>query len=146
MKLLSALALAEKLFSAGMATGNVVQPPKSRMVQGFLFLAMMLGIVSFVFFMIALNAWLQTGYSKEAAALMTALASLASAVVVGLSVFAASLYRQMRMLRIKRIVKKNATNFFQSAARELDDPIRDHPGLSAAVATIVGFLIARKII
>jgi hypothetical protein len=146
MNLLRAVALAETLFSAGRATTNVAPPPKNRAVQCFLALSVLLGAVSFVFFMIALNTWLQTSYSKEASALITALVSLGTALLLALCATAGSLYRQARMMRIKQVVRRNAMNFFQSAAKEMDDPIRNHPGLSAALATIIGFLVAKKIL
>ena len=146
MNLLRAIALAETVFSAGRVTGNVAPPSKNRVVQCLLALSVLLGTVSFVFFMIALNTWLQLSYSKEASALVTALVSLGTALVIALCAAAGSIYRQARMMRIKQVVRRNAMNFFKSAAKEMDDPIRNHPGLSAALATIVGFLVAKKIL
>lgn len=139
------LPIAEQLLMMG-AIGGQMQPRKQdktlQIIYGF---AAVLVLVSVMFMILALSYWLKQNYEPDVAAIVTGGVVLSLALLVTAVGYAYSVIRKSKIHAVGDELKDKVFKAIEDISEELEDPIRDYPKSSVALATLAGYLFGTKI-
>lgn len=121
-------------------------PKKSKAGLGLQLLAGVLVIVALGFLIAALHAWLVAQYTPDVAALITAGAIFALAMVAALAAYGVAHQRRLRVAMFKHDMKNNIQNVIDTFDEELGEHVRENPVTALAVAGIAGFILADRVL
>lgn len=102
--------------------------------------------VALIFLIIALHNYLETRYTADMAALITAGFVAGLAAIFALLGFSALNQRHSRLETVKQELTDNLAALFEAVGEELDDPVRNHPKTALAAAALAGFFVANKLL
>lgn len=102
--------------------------------------------VAVIFLIVALHNWLGANYTPDMAALITAAFVALMAAIFGLLGYASINRRHSRLEAMKSELTDNLAALLEAVGEELDDPVRNHPKTSLAVAALAGFLVADRML
>lgn len=140
------LPVAEQLLMLG-ALGGQVQPRRSDKLGMIIFgVAALLGVVALVFLIVAMSYWLQSRYSPDLAALLTAGVALSFAVLVAAVGYAVNEIRKNKINAVADELKERVSNALEAVSEEMEDPIRAYPKSSLALASLAGYVIGSKVL
>lgn len=103
-------------------------------------------LVALIFGVIAAYQWLLAHYPADMAALLAGtfvLAVSASLAAIGLTILNR---RQSRFKEMKEELTHHVSAVYDAVAEELDDPIRNHPKTTIALAALAGYILADRIL
>jgi ElaB/YqjD/DUF883 family membrane-anchored ribosome-binding protein len=70
---------------------------------------------------------------------------LALALLVAAAGYAYSVIRKNKIEAVGDEIKDKVLKVLESVADEMEDPIRDHPKSSVAIATLAGYLVGNRL-
>lgn len=128
--------------------GTLVVSNKSKI--GFLLfgIAAICLIGSLILLIIGVYHWIGMRYATDMAALTAAAMVFILAVIFALIGYEIMRKRSSRLKAMQKDLTDSAMDWFETVADELHLPeaVRKHPKTTLAVSTLVGFLIARKVL
>lgn len=129
------------------ALGSRMAPPKpqDRLNQTLYAVAGVLGVVALICMAAAFSYWLRQQYPPDVAALVAGLGILALALLVAAAGYAYSVIRKNKIEAVGDEIKDKVLKVLESVADEMEDPIRDHPKSSVAIATLAGYLVGNRL-
>ncbi len=139
------LPMAEQLLMMG-AIGGQMQPRRQDKTGLAIFgFSAVLGVVSMVYLIIAMSYWLKTQYTPEVAALVTAGTVLSLALLVAACGYAYNVARKSKVEAVTDELKIKVIKAIEAVSEEMEDPIRNYPKSSVALATLAGYLFGTKV-
>lgn len=139
------LPVAEQLLMLG-ALGGQMKPRKSDRTQQIIFgFAGVLALVSVVYLIVALSYWLKMQYSPDVAALATAGITLSFAILVAAAGYTITVIRKTKVEAVTDELRDKVMQVISAVSEEMEDPIRDHPKSSVALATLAGYVVGNRL-
>lgn len=111
-----------------------------------LIMAGLLSLVALLFVIVAGYQWALAHFTADKAALLTALFILAVAAALTAGALHLLHRRQSRFKEMKQELTQQLTSLYDAVAEEMDDPVRNHPKTTVALATLAGFLLANRVL
>lgn len=140
------LPVAEQLLMLG-ALGGQMKPRQSDRTQQIIFgFAGVLALVAFVYLIVALSYWLKQQYAPDVAALATAGVTLSFAILVAAAGYAVTVIRKNKVEAVTDELRDKVMQVIDAVSEEMEDPIRDHPKSSVAIATLAGYLVGNRLL
>jgi hypothetical protein len=140
------LPLAEQLLMMGALNTQLpkARPDKTQQViYGF---AGVLALVAVIFMILAMSYWLKEQYSPDVAALGTAGITLTFSLLVAACGYTYSVLRKSKIHAVGDELKDKIMSALEAMSEEMEDPIRDHPKSSVALATLAGYVIGNRVL
>ncbi len=139
------LPLAEQLLMMGALGSRMTPRPQDRLYQTIYALSGILAVIALICMAAAFSYWLRQQYAPDVAAMVAGLSMLALALLVAAAGYAVSVIRKNKIEAVTDEIKNKVLNALESVADEMEDPIRDHPKSSVAIATLAGYLIGNRL-
>lgn len=137
--------VAEQLLMLG-ALGGQMKPRQSDRAQQIIFgFAGVLALVAVVYLIVALSYWLKMQYSPDVAALATAGITLSFAILVAAAGYTITVIRKTKVAAVTDELRDKVMQVISAVSEEMEDPIRDHPKSSVALATLAGYVVGNRL-
>lgn len=140
------LPVAEHLLMMGVLGGQV-QPRKVDRAQQIIFgFAGVLTLVALLYLIVAVSYWLRAQYTPDVAALATAGIILCFALLVTAAGYAYAVIRKSKIDAVADEMKNKVMHVLETMSEEMEDPIRNYPKSSVAIATLAGYMVGNRLI
>ncbi len=139
------LPIAEQLIMVGALGSQMQQRKVDRTSQIIFGMAAVLGVLAVIFLIFALSYWLRAQYSPDVAALATAGVVLSLALLVTAIGYAYSTIRRTKINSVTDELKDKVMKAVEAVTEEMEDPIRQYPKSSVALATLAGYMVGNKV-
>ena len=140
------LPIAEQLIMMSALGSRAATPrPQDRLYQTIYAVSGVLAVVALICLAAAFAYWLRQQYTPDVVALVAGLGILALALLVAAAGYAVSEIRKNKIEAVGEEIKKKVLTALESVADEMEDPIRDHPKSSVAIATLAGYLVGNRL-
>ncbi len=138
--------VAEQLLMLG-ALGGQMKPRQSDRAQQIIFgFAGVLTLVAVVYLIVALSYWLKMQYTPDIAALATAGITLSFAILVAAAGYTITVIRKTKVAAVTDELRDKVLQVISAVSEEMEDPIRDHPKSSVALATLAGYVVGNRLL
>ncbi len=138
------LSIAQTLFLERILAGSFPVSQKSKLGILLLMASGLLGAVALAFFIIAFYLWVQTQFTPELAALVTAGAILSLAIIMALTALNVLHKRRVHAMSVRENLQDTIQTVIASFDDELGDHVRKNPGVALALAGLAGYIIASR--
>ncbi len=91
------------------------------------------------------HLWLVNKYTPEATAGITGILIIICALIIAISAYWISLYRQLKMKKMRRTLLEKFKSSLSSLDDELGGPIRENPKTAILLASLIGFALEERI-
>lgn len=135
-----ALAFAENMLMERIIGNETPLTGKSKAGLGLMSLTLLLAGAAVIFFLYATYIWLSQNFPPSTAAYYAGGITLAAAALTSLAGYGLSQYRQYRIRQIKREVRETVQEALTIVTDELEDPVKDNPKTSVALAAFAGYV------
>lgn len=139
------LPIAEQLLMMGALSSRAAPRPQDRLYQTIYAVSGVLAVIALICLAAAFSYWLRQQYTPDVAALVAGLGMLALALLVAAVGYAVSVIRKNKIEAVTDEIKNKVLHALESVADEMEDPIRDHPKSSVAIATLAGYLVGNRL-
>ncbi len=138
------LPIAEQLLMMGALGAQA--PRRQDKTQLFIYgFAGILALVAVIFMIFAMSYWLKQQFTPDVAALATAGIVLALALLVAACGYTYSVVRKNKINAVGDELKDKIMAVVNAVSEEMEDPIRDHPKSSVALATLAGYFVGNRL-
>jgi hypothetical protein len=129
------------------ALGGQENARKTDRVNQMLFgAAALLGVVAVIYLIFALSYWLRTQYTPDVAALATGGIALAIALLVAAIGYTYNVIRNSKIEAVTDEMKEKMLHALETVSEEMEDPVRNYPKSSIALATLAGYLVGNRVL
>lgn len=125
----------DKLFGALVPLSGV-----EKIGQFFCALSIFLMVAGLVFLIYGAHIWLSIHYSKDMAAIITGIISLALSVIIASILFVVIHYHKIRIKKLHKKIEDKIQSSLLNLENELSEPIRNNPKTALIIASFLGFL------
>jgi hypothetical protein len=108
--------------------------------------AALLGVVAVIYLIFALSYWLRTQYSPDVAALATGGIALTVALLIAAVGYTYNVIRKSKIEAVTDEMKEKVVHALETMSEEMEDPIRNYPKSSIAIATLAGYLVGNRVL
>ena len=140
------LPVAEQLLMLGALGGQGPTRKQDRFNQIIFGTAALLGIVAIIYLIFALSYWLRAQYTPDVAALATGGVALAVALLIAAVGYTYNVIRKSKIEAVADEMKEKMIHALEAVSEEMEDPIRNYPKSSLALATLAGYLVGNRVL